>query len=259
MRPILAIAAFALIALSACKKNEYGNNNPNTPTNPNALVYSINGVSDVKIPTNGGKEELVLAIAMTSGTQEAVTLSLSGVPAKVKAEFSTTSGTPTFTSTLSITSDDAAQGTYPLTLTGTTASGAKKTVNFNLVIDKPEDCATPMAGSYHGTRTCNGSSTPDPTAFMAQVDASKMNTLLLTAGVLGPNPVPAVLDCGKGTVTLTETNSVVGSGPNSQTIKVTGSGTFNAELHKMDITVVLVITYSGQQPNTTTCTYSMVK
>jgi hypothetical protein len=251
MKPLFAIATVSLLALAACKKNEYDNQ-----TNPNAIAYTINGVSDVKISSNGGKGTLPLSVTLTSGTQETVALSLSGMPEKVTASFSAASGTPTYASVLTITSDNAKEGTYPITLTGTSASNVKKTVNFNLVIDKPTDCATPMAGNYTGTIQCGSS--PSATSFSATVDGSKLNVLYIN-NLSGAKQVPATLDCAKGTITLTETISTEPAGAYTRTTKVTGSGTFIEAAHSMNLTVTVESSYTGLPPNTSTCNYTMIK
>lgn len=257
MKLYLAIAAVTLLAIGSCKKNEYDNNpNTNPNTNPNAISYTVNGVSDVKVPSNGGKGTLSLSIALVSGTQETVTLSLSGVPDKVNAEFSSASGTPAFTSTLTLTSNNAAQGTYPITLTGTSASNVKKTVNFNLIVEKPTDCAAAMVGNFTGTMSCGGA--PSNTSFITTKHPSDLNTLLIE-GLTG-TPIPAVLDCGQGTLTLKETTYSQPYGPGTMDTKVTGSGTFVESAHTMTITVTRAITYSmGGSGGTTTCVYTMAK
>src|SRR5688572_12898438 len=117
MKPYFTIAAFLLVALAACKKSDDTNT-----TDPNAMVYTITGVENTNIPVNESRE-LALGIGLKSGKAEMVTLGLSGVPERVVAKLSNTSGTPPFTSTLSFTFVNASQGTYPITFTSTTASG----------------------------------------------------------------------------------------------------------------------------------------
>src|SRR5690606_8314032 len=119
--------------------------------------FNINGISDVKVPANGSNS-LALSVQYTSGVQENVTLGITGVPGKTTSEFSTTSGIPTFASTLSFTSNMEAEGIYPLTLTSTSVSGVKKEFNFNLIIDKPSDCSTSLLGTYQGSQQCMGNS-----------------------------------------------------------------------------------------------------
>ena len=67
----------------------------------------------------GQKTTFAITVTLMTGTPQAVTLSLGGLPGDLTYAFSITSSSPTFTSTLTIDASAASsQGTYTLTITG---------------------------------------------------------------------------------------------------------------------------------------------
>ncbi len=243
---VFALAVTLTAALYSCDKKP---STPVVPTVTNSTEFNINGISDIKIPSNGGGE-LVLSIQFVSGTQENVTLAISGVPAKVSADFSTTSGIPTYASILSFTSNDEAVGTYPLTITATSASGVKKEFKFNLVIEKPEDCATPIIGNYTGTVKCDASSPSSTTANI--VAGPDLNTIKIIGQ--GTSEAIADLDCTNGTLVIREKIQ----DNTTYSIKITGSGTFVSS-GILNFTVKNVYYVGGVEQYTSECTFSLTK
>lgn len=243
---VFALAVTLTAALYSCDKK------PSTPVvTPvtNKTEFNINGISDIKIPSNGGGE-LVLSIQLISGTQENVTLAISGVPAKVSADFSTTSGIPTYATILSFTSNDEAVGTYPVTITATSASGVKKEFKFNLVIEKPEDCATPLLGNYTGSSQC-GSYGPNPITVNV-VAGPDLNTIKFVGQ--GTSEAIADLDCSNGTLVIREKIQ----NNTSYSIKITGSGTFVSP-GILNLTLKNVYYVGGVEQYTSECTFSLTK
>jgi len=243
---VFALAVTLTTALYSCDKKP---STPVVPTVTNSTEFNINGISDIKIPSNGGGE-LVLSIQLISGTQENVTLAISGVPAKVSADFSTTSGIPTYASILSFTSNDEAVGTYPLTITATSVSGVKKEFKFNLVIEKPEDCATPIIGNYTGTVKCDASSPSSTTANI--VAGPDLNTIKIIGQ--GTSEAIADLDCTNGTLVIREKIQ----DNTTYSIKITGSGTFVSP-GILNFTVKNVYYVGGVEQYTSECTFSLTK
>lgn len=82
----------------------------------------------------GGSGTSTITTAITSGSAEAVSLSLSGAPSGVTGSFSPSSITGAGSATLTInTTSSAAPGTYALTVTGTASSGSH-TASISLTI-----------------------------------------------------------------------------------------------------------------------------
>jgi streptogramin lyase len=96
------------------------------PPPPVAFDYMINmtGTTNVTI-SQGGSASFDLAVTLTSGTPESVSLNYSGLPPLATASFTVPSGLPTFHSELDIqTSADTPAGSYPITITGESSGGS---------------------------------------------------------------------------------------------------------------------------------------
>ncbi|MDG4794785.1 S8 family serine peptidase [Micromonospora sp. WMMD1082] len=114
---------------------------------PNRLLYVVNG--DTPPPANdfsvsvsptagstapGGSVTATVATATTNGSAQSVSLSASGLPSGATASFSPATVTSGGSSTLTIgTSASTPAGTYPVTITGTAASGSK-TATYSLTV-----------------------------------------------------------------------------------------------------------------------------
>ncbi|MGW0501767.1 S8 family peptidase [Micromonospora sp. NPDC003241] len=128
------------------------NSTPNVVTNvgtgtPNQLLYVVNG--DTPPPTNdfsvsvsptsgstapGGSVTASVATATTNGSAQSVSLSASGLPSGATASFSPATVTSGGSSTLTVTtSASTPAGTYPVTVTGSAASGSK-TATYSLTV-----------------------------------------------------------------------------------------------------------------------------
>jgi hypothetical protein len=89
--------------------------------------------------TPGGSTTLTVTVGLVSGTSERVTLTVSGAPNGVSASLSPMSGTPSFSSILSITTTPSVTpGEYTLTITGT-AGTRSHPATFILTIGQPPD------------------------------------------------------------------------------------------------------------------------
>lgn len=126
------------LVLFSCKKE-----------NKNNVKFAVNGIADLTL-SQGGLGVLGLTI---TGDQQVVDLSISGMPSSVTGVFSSSSGTPIFTSALTLNaSSTAPDGVYPLVLTAKSGETVK-TYNFNLNIK------TCLADKYFGRKevveTCN--------------------------------------------------------------------------------------------------------
>ncbi|MGC4056921.1 MAG: hypothetical protein QM743_02225 [Chitinophagaceae bacterium] len=139
MKKILSGLVTACLLLStlftSCKKDD----------KKNELVFTINGVSDQSY--TGSSITIPLGIGYTSGNQESVTMSVSGLPSGMTGTFSSQSGTPSFTTTLTIANTGTiTAGSYVVTITGTSTSGVTKSASMKLTI--PDDCSYSMLGQY---------------------------------------------------------------------------------------------------------------
>ena len=95
--------------------------------------FVINGVHDVNMGTAGGNI-LPLSVALSSGVQEQVTLSVTNLPAGMSAAISPVAGTPAFSSTITFTQTGSTPaGTYVIKIVGTSASYTKS-YDVNLIV-----------------------------------------------------------------------------------------------------------------------------
>jgi subtilisin family serine protease len=177
------VAGVAALVLSAnpswtpqqVRDSLVANSTPNVITNvgtctPNQLLYVVNG--DTPPPTNdfsvsvsptagstapGGSVTTSVSTATTNGSAQSVSLSASGLPSGATASFSPATVTSGGSSTLTVTtSASTPAGTYPVTVTGSAASGSK-TATFSLTVtgsgsggctgSNGTDVAIPDAGS----------------------------------------------------------------------------------------------------------------
>jgi len=105
----------------------------------------------------------VITVTLTSGTTQSVSLSASGLPSGASAVFNPSSGNPTFTSTLAIsTSSSTPTGSYTITVIGT-GGGLTRTTQFTLTVNArgtPPSLTlyTPQISGL--TVTINGVTTP---------------------------------------------------------------------------------------------------
>jgi len=84
--------------------------------------------------TQGEEAEFTVEVKPSEGFSKTVSLSVTNIPSKVSAKFSTSSGTPPFSSTLTITADEkAAVGSYDLAVKAE-GGGIVKTKSFRLSI-----------------------------------------------------------------------------------------------------------------------------
>jgi len=153
------VAGVAALVLSAnptwtpAQVRDYlvNNSTPNVVTNPgtgtaNRLLFVVNDgtppANDFSVsvsPTSGSvaagsSATTTVNTATTAGSAQSVSLSASGLPAGASASFSPASVTSGGSSTLTIsTTASVTNGTYPITVTGTGASGAR-TATYTLTV-----------------------------------------------------------------------------------------------------------------------------
>ncbi|MFC0532856.1 S8 family peptidase [Phytohabitans kaempferiae] len=127
------------------------NSTPNVVTNPgtgtpNRLLFVVNDgpppANDFSVsvsPTSGSvvagnSVTATVGTATTAGSAQSVSLSASGLPAGASASFSPASVTSGGSSTVTIsTTTSVVNGTYPITITGTGASG-QRTAAYSLTV-----------------------------------------------------------------------------------------------------------------------------
>jgi hypothetical protein len=163
---------FAFLTLSlffaACKKAD------NTPP----VQFVINGVHDLNLDN---AYFLDLSVSQTSGAQERVTITVTGLPPGITAEVDPVAGTPNFNAMISFSkSNNAVGGTYPIKIVGTSASFTK---SYDLNLTVPPFNGIIVDGIPYSTMYMHHSGYTDGTAV---IETSGGGSLYCTI----PNPFP---------------------------------------------------------------------
>jgi len=142
-KPYLFLVLLTCICCS-CTKTKTTNIDAVSP-------FVIEGLSDVTMVNDYTMQRLLnVNVQYMNGAQQHVSLSLSPLPAGITIDTtSATSGIPDFSASYTFydtTAVGAKAGTYPMTLTATTADGQKTTYSFSLII-KP--MPTAFLGKYN--------------------------------------------------------------------------------------------------------------
>jgi hypothetical protein len=183
---IILVAMTMLLAafqISSCKKKE---------DEKAKIAFTINGASDQTF--YGGDLVLSIKTGYTSGTQEPVTLSISGLPAGISGSFSSPSGTPEFYSSLTLKKTGSlTAGKYTVIITGRSNSGVERSASFILTV--VDDCANGLEGNYSATYTGFSS----VYNYVVVKPSSTTNTLKFYAVEFPADSFKLTLDCSKQT------------------------------------------------------------
>lgn len=130
-------------------------------TAPATNDFSISASPTTLSLTQGTQGSSTISTAVTSGSAQTVSLSVSGLPSGASASLSPTSVTAGGGSTLSVDAGTAATGTYALTITGTGASTTHATT-VSLTVTAPAGGGPTASPSWNGDYQ-SGLAPPDPT------------------------------------------------------------------------------------------------
>ena len=188
---------------------------------------------------------LPLSVGYISGTAGIVTLSGGTLPTGVTLfTASPASGTPTFSSNVSMNLSMNTAGTFPVTIDANSPGTATQAYTFNVVVAPSSNCVPEVTGTYtNAVTSCTPALTPYPTNIVVsatgtsgQIDIDALGGLVNTT---------ATLNCSTGTVT-----SMTGSNAD---FTLTGtSGTFNSSQ------IILNYSLSGS-PGNYTCTTTLTR
>jgi hypothetical protein len=224
-KPFCLFVVLALF-LAGC-----GKGSDNGGTGPTAFQFIINGIHDVTMDATGGNI-LPVAVALYTGIQEPVTLSVTGLPAGLTASITPATGTPDFGSVITF-SGTTTPGTYPIKLAGTSASYYKE---YGLSVIVPGNTF-----NINGTRdvTLGGSSNID-TLNLTVVHATGMKEPV-TLSVTGlPAGVTTNIQPPSGTANFTSVITFIGSAgltAGSYPIKIIGTAASYTKSYDVNLVV----------------------
>ena len=141
-RILLALGLLAL-TFTACDKKKSSILPPpevdtvyidTTTVKPVDTSLTIAGISDIRT-TPWSEVVLPITVMRNIGSEQKVSMSIGGVPAGVKAEFSSVTGYTTFNTNLMLDVRFAKPGTYEMTIKSVSETGKTKDNILHLVID----------------------------------------------------------------------------------------------------------------------------
>ena len=225
---LIAVALFAFVFIK-CKKSS------DSPK----LTYIVNGFTDVNVRQYADTTfYLPVIVEFQSGTQEPVTLTPSGMPTGITASPTTISGTPTYNTVIQFNVKNVAPGSYPVTITSSSASTSKKSYTFNVIVNASPDCASILVGSYKAKNAC--APTIDTNGFNANIiTTGNANQLYIPLDALD---VYVDVNCSAGTLTIVPRSTSYYSISN-------GTGTITSNTIVLNYTIVENFTHT-----TSTCT-----
>lgn len=223
----LAVLAICSLAFS-CKKKD-----ASTSTSPayDSLKYIVNNIKDITVQQyQDSIIYLPIELEYKSGIQESLNVTMTGLPTGGSLTPTTISGIPTFSSNFMLNYFFTTSGTYPITVTASSAKSGAKSFNFNLNV-MPRTCAYGLVGNYDGT--CNFTSDTTTTATRTAVKGADDShvTLYTYFGTFN-----AAVDCSNMTFSIPETTP---SG-SSTTYRATGSFTGKLVTINWTLTSMLV-------------------
>jgi outer membrane protein assembly factor BamB len=154
---------------------------------PPTFSFSISLGSTSGSMAQGNSIRVNVNVSPTSGSPQTITLSANGLPSGTTAIFSQPSGTPTFSSTMSITtSQSTPTGTYAITVSGN-GEGQGNTATFTLTVNPPTEYATSITAGIGGSVSYSDAGSGSvPSGQTEKINANPGAQISLTA-----NPDPS--------------------------------------------------------------------
>jgi hypothetical protein len=202
---ILLVLSFALFS-GSCVKNT-----------PAKLDFAIDSVAALYVNFDDTSDVPVLVRFLSGNYQESVSITITGLPPKVRLLQDTLYGIPTFTANFRFVVDSAAVGTYPIRIITNSKSRGFRNYDLNLGVVR-NTCATLLGGNYKGSNTCKRTNY----TYAVTATAATGNALnIVNLGGYGTNTTTyAKLDCNTNSVTIDQQN--IGNG-----VTLKGTGTFS--------------------------------
>jgi hypothetical protein len=165
--------------------------------------YSVSISPTTRTLSLGDTGTFTVTVTLTSGNPETVSLSLNGLPGDIQHGFSQASGTPTFTSTLTVdTSGSTSTGTYTFTVNANAAGGVK-TATATLTVHEEADFSISLTPPG---RTLNKGESTTFTVTLNEIGEFNEQVTLTASGL--PTGVTPNFGPTSGTPTFTSTLNI---------------------------------------------------
>lgn len=143
MKKLLLVFTIAAVISAGCAKKKITPIQPEVQTvyldtNMHMLPIDtsivISGLSDMNT-TPWGQFTLPLSIIRTTGPQQLLTMTITGLPNNTRHEWSSESGYPSFNTDLHLDMQFVKAGSYPLKISGRMENGRSKNYDVTLLVD----------------------------------------------------------------------------------------------------------------------------
>lgn len=269
MKKILLAASLVSVLFASCDKKQ--NVIPVIPEQPapEDSTYIINGLTDMSI-SSLDSTVVGLNITFLQGKQDKITLSIEGLPDRVKGSFDPGAGIPGFNTTLMLKSVVAKPGVYPVTIKGVSENGLTKSYKVNLRIKDDFVCDSFFMnniGSFTTRNVANNDSVfafthvnfqisnKSLTFYFNNMYLDSMNGSNIISGGMGfdlQHEVTFAVNCGNNTVTIPEKTIDAITFMGVQQYKVSGTGSINYDNQTISVT------YTVTNSQNITTSYKMV-
>lgn len=261
MKKTLLAAVLASALFASCEKKENVYPPVTEKPAPEDSTYIINGITDWTI-SRIDSTMVTLNVAFQQGMQKKVTLSVEGLPNRVKASFTPATGFPGFGTTMTLTSVFSKPGIYPITVKGTSENGLVKSYKVNLTVKDDVVCDSFILKNTNSliTKYNNLDTAYSMTTIKANGQGSfsfeklfldTMMAVDITTGIHSDDKVSFTVNCGEEAFNIAEQTitTYTAIGPVKYTIS--GSGRLDFENR------VLVINYKASSELGKTYFYTM--
>jgi hypothetical protein len=233
---------------------------PNPSNNMMSIIFTVapQAPFDFSISTSPSQQSVVpggtttysVTVNLASGNTQNVALSLTGAPAGVSGTFSPLSGTPPFSSTLSVTTTSAVTpGTVTLTITGS-GGGVTHSAQVTLVVSQAPDF------TLDANPASQSASQGQIATYTIHVHALNGFNALVSLAISGaPSGTNAVLSVPSATPDFDSTLTITlsPSAPTGPvTLTITGSG--GGQSHQINLVLIINPTTLTQTQTSTATT-----
>jgi len=217
--------------------------------NSSSPVWSLSAPASAVVLTGATSANYTVSTSVSQGTPGAISLSATGLPSGVTANFAPASGSDAFSTTLTFTATGAAvPGTTTVTVTGTDASSVSHSQTISLTVAGNNDFGisrSPASASVTG-----GAGPSSPVTVSTTILTGAPGTIALAAtglptGVTASFAAASVAAGAGTTVTFTADATAV-SGAATVTITGTSSGSPSYS-HSVTVSLNVIVTPAGGQ------------
>lgn len=231
--PVVVITTASVLFFANCRKSD--------PVEPyyepdyGDLQYTIDNAKDLSLERIGEVKQNI-TLNRISGKAEDVSLSLLGLPAGASAYFTPNPSKPSFTATLTIKTNRTMEGTYSLTIRGSSLTSGFTERKFNLKVMPYSNAAVGLEGLFKESGLCVPGGNVGDTVSITPVESviNKIKIQGIWSGVW-TNEVNADLNPSNKTLTippqLVNGITIMGTGTYDENVLIIGYRVTGTTVH----------------------------